>query len=73
MSKLCESKAYNYLITDTDLQENAMRCLEKTINNLIEKFEIKKVNVIVYKNGTITNNDKFMKINNIVQRTTNLN
>ena len=73
MSKLCESKAYNYLITDTDLQENAMRCLEKTINNLIEKFEIKKVNVIVYKNGTIANNDKFMKINNVVQRATNLN
>ena len=64
---------YNYLITDTDLQENAMRCLEKTINNLIEKLEIKKVNVIVYKNGTIANNDKFMKINNVVQRATNLN
>ena len=50
-----------------------MRCLEKTINNLIEKLEIKKVNVIVYKNGTIANNDKFMKINNVVQRATNLN
>lgn len=67
MSKLCETKAYNYLITDTDLQENAINSLEKGIETICNNLNIKNYKINISKNNTLTNKDSYTSIYNICQ------
>lgn len=67
MSKLCELKAYNYLITDLDLQENAMNGLEKGIKTMVDNLGIKNYKINILKNRTLTNKDNYTDIHNICQ------
>lgn len=69
MSKLCENKAYNYIVTDIDLQENAVMNLEKGIKKICNSLNIKNYKISISKNNTLTNKDKYTSIKNICQNT----
>ena len=63
MKELCKTKAYNTIITDSDLKNEALKCLEKSMHTLCDNLHIKNYKINIIEENTLMKKDAHMTIN----------